>query len=195
MPRPADPAKRQEILHRVVQHISAVGLQGQSLKTIGDAINTSPRMLVHYFGSATQLRIEALSTIREVFRANMNSVPDSALASPKYFLLACAAQLEDSAHMHYMTIFFELFGMALKNPSDYGNFAQQSVEPYLTDFRQIAATWNVPESRQADIATILLALGRGLTADLVATKDVTRVHSAVVWVADLFEQEIAGIQR
>ena len=64
MTKPAAPERRAKLLNEVVDYILSNGLAGLSLRPLAAGVNTSPRMLLYFFGSKEQLISEALAQIR-----------------------------------------------------------------------------------------------------------------------------------
>jgi hypothetical protein len=60
----AVPDRRAELLDKVADYILSNGLADLSLRPLATAIDTSPRMLLYFFGSKERLIAEALAHIR-----------------------------------------------------------------------------------------------------------------------------------
>src|ERR1700687_715776 len=56
--------RRAKLLGKVADYILSKGLAGLSLRPLAATINTSPRMLLYFFGSKERLIAEALAHIR-----------------------------------------------------------------------------------------------------------------------------------
>src|SRR5215831_15721553 len=64
MTRSADPAIRAKLLEQIVDYILKRGLTDLTLRPLAAALDTSPRMLLYFFGSKEQLITEALTQAR-----------------------------------------------------------------------------------------------------------------------------------
>lgn len=193
MARKPDEAKRQQLLAALTQQALSCGLQGMTLQTLADAAGTSPRMLIHYFGTAEQLRAEVIREIRGSLQTLIEALPPDDLKTPDKFFSALWAVLGTQEHQRLMGSFFELFGMALLDPDRFGNFARDAVVDYMEPLERLTVIWGVPEARRASVATVVLGLGRAFSADLLATGDQARVSEAVAWVGNVLTREIAAM--
>src|SRR5215472_5116869 len=64
MRRAADPGTRAKLLEQIVDYILKRGLTDLTLRPLATALDTSPRMLLYFFGSKEQLLTEALALVR-----------------------------------------------------------------------------------------------------------------------------------
>ena len=64
MTRAADPNIRAKLLEEIVDYILKRGLADLTLRPLAAALDTSPRMLLYFFGSKEQLITEALALTR-----------------------------------------------------------------------------------------------------------------------------------
>ena len=64
MTRVSVPERRAKLLDEIVDYILSNGLAGLSLRPLAAGVDTSPRMLLYFFGSKEQLIFEALAQIR-----------------------------------------------------------------------------------------------------------------------------------
>ncbi len=193
MARKPDEAKRQHLLKSLVRHVLSHGLQDTTLQTLAEATGTSPRMLIHYFGSAEHMRAEVGRETGKSFRALMEEVPPDDLKTPDRYLNALWAVLISPQYQRAMRVFFELFGMALLDPDRYDDFARREVHDYIELLERLAETWGVPKANHAKVATMILGLGRAFSADFLATRDRKRVSDTVAWAADLLAREIKAM--
>jgi AcrR family transcriptional regulator len=190
MARPVNTKKRVELLSKLVAHVGMNGLYGQSITTIGTAVDTSPRMLIHYFGSIAKLRLEVMKAVSERFREMLRELPSAVTESPTRYVLTIANQLASPEYRRVMSAFFELYGISVNDPEGHADFASRSVESYLIEFRKVTAGWGVPEASRDKVVTLMLGLGRGLSADMVATGDIQRVVDTANWFAEILEREV-----
>ena len=64
MSRPFDDHKRDELLRDVVAYLEREGVANLSLRPLAAELDTSARMLLHYFGSKEALVARALAVAR-----------------------------------------------------------------------------------------------------------------------------------
>jgi AcrR family transcriptional regulator len=191
--RKPDEAKRQQLLMALTQHALSCGLQGMTLQTLAEAAGTSPRMLIHYFGTAEQMRAAVIREVRGSLQGLIEALPPDELKTPDKFFSALWAVLGTQQHQRLMYSFFELFGMALLDPNRFGHFAREAVIDYMEPLERLTVLWGVPEARRASVATVVLGLGRAFSADFLATGDQARVAEAVTWIGGVLTREIAAM--
>jgi AcrR family transcriptional regulator len=188
--RKPDEAKRQQLVNALVSHALSHGLQDTTLQTLAEATGTSPRMLIHYFGSAERMRTEVIQETGRSFRALIQEMPPEDLKTPDRFVNALWAVLISPQYQRAMRVFFELYGMALQDPERHDDFARRSVNDYMEPLARLAENWGVPKANRASVATMILGLGRAFSADFLATRDRKRISETVAWAADLLAREI-----
>lgn len=64
MPRTADPERRAELLRAVVAYLEERGVADMSLAPMAEALGTSKRMLLYYFGDRGELLAQAMAAAR-----------------------------------------------------------------------------------------------------------------------------------
>ncbi len=193
MARKPDEAKRQQLVKALVRHVLSHGLQDTTLQALAEATGTSPRMLIHYFGSAERMRAEVIRETGGSLLTLMQAMPPDELKKPERFVRALWAVLISPQYQRATRMFFELYGMALQDPERYNDFARRSVNDYMEPLERLAESWGVPKANRASVATMILGLGRAFSADFLATRDRKRVSDTVAWAADLLAREIKAM--
>jgi hypothetical protein len=77
-----------------------------------------------------------------------------------------------------MRLFFEVYGLALRDPDRFRGFLDSVVADWLALLEERARQEGVPAERARATATLLVATYRGLAFDLLATGDRERVQAA-----------------
>ena len=107
---------------KTADYILAHGLAEVSLRPLGEALGTSARMLIYYFGSKEQLVVNALKLIAERERAGLASGGIDPLRA--YWSWAIAPERRP-----YLRLLYEIYGEALRDPQYYGSFlADEAIE-------------------------------------------------------------------
>ena len=171
MGRQPQPHIRQQLLDACTDHSLEHGLPNR-LGPLAAAANTSPRMLIYHFGTRDGLLREILRQARkrqlETFTDLIRLRPDE----PYPVTLARAwSAISGPSGEPYLRMFTRLHDTA--------------GEPLWPGFRRAATTdWLAPledgmRSRgRPELATVVLAVIRGLLMDLDATGDTARTHQA-----------------
>ncbi|MFI8186520.1 TetR/AcrR family transcriptional regulator [Actinacidiphila glaucinigra] len=135
MSRQADPAKRQELLDRVREYVVAHGLADLSLRPMAQALGTSDRMLLYYFGTKERLVAEALAlnTDRPILRFRQvlaaTGTPRNAVGMRR---LADAVwqEIRSPERRALLPLYLQLIAAAMLSPEQHG--------PYLSG---VIAEW------------------------------------------------------
>lgn len=171
MGRPPRPEIRQRLLTACTDHVLQYGLPDR-LGPLSAATGTSDRMLIYHFGTRDGLLREVLREARrrqvDAFTELLRPRPDEPYrATLEHAWMAMAAP-EGQAYLRLFSPVHDAAG-----------------EPLWPGFRRIATTdWLGPlaagmgSAGRPELATVVLAVIRGLLMDLDATGDTERTNEA-----------------
>ncbi len=171
------PERRAKLLDEIVDYILSNGLAGLSLRPLAAGVNTSPRMLLYFFGSKEQLISEALAQIR--LRQQADFV--RAMAQPggrRERLLHAWDAWCSPRRAKFWRFCFGVYGLAFQNPKQFAVFLEQFIGDWLSPFEQALGTGGFLPERARSLATLSLAAMRGLQLDLLATGERARIDAA-----------------
>ena len=178
MSRTPDEKRRSELLDAVVDYILKRGVADLSLRPLAEAVDSSPRVLLYYFGSKEDLVTEVLDRAaarqRKLFaRIRAQHLGTSDGCREIWSIMSAPASEP------IFRLFFELYGLALQDRRRFGRFLKRAVEPWLEFISEplLAEGWDRRDARAW--ATMLIAGFRGFLLDLCATRDRERVDAAV----------------
>jgi AcrR family transcriptional regulator len=179
MPSEPTAQRREELLHRVVEHLATHGLHDASLRTLAGAVGTSHRMLSYYFGSHRGLLREVSAAVEARQRASLQEMAVDPGLSPVEIMRAQYARLVDPSLHRYERLFFELYGRALQGDPDALPLLDGDVDRWVDASVPLfeALGYAGPAARAE--ARLSLAVARGLLLDLLATGDRAGVDAAV----------------
>ncbi len=167
MARPVDPHRRAAVLARAADYVLEHGLVGLSLRPLAKALDTSPRMLLYDFGTKERLVHEVLAEIRR----REQSLLDAEVGTLEDVWRWIAAPEREP----FLRLFFEVYVDAL---------GREEAEPLVRDWLEFLRTsWKPPVDEA--IATLMVAVVRGLLLDRLATGDRARTDAALRTFADL----------
>jgi len=176
MTRAAVPELKAKLLEQVVAYILSHGLADLSLRPMAATINTSPRMLLYFFGSKERLISEALTQIRshqqQDFARDMLA-PNRRERLSRVWDLWTSPQSEQ-----YLWLFFEVYALALRDRKRFPGFLERLVKDWLPFFEQAFVSVGVAHRHVQPLATLALAAVRGLQLDLLATAERARTDAA-----------------
>ena len=185
MARTADDQRRVDLLERIVDYVMENGLSDLSLRPLAGAVETSPRVLLYYFGSKEQLVSEVLTAAGGRQRTIFERLPRSA-ASYRETVRAAWAAMSAPENEPVFRLFFEVYGLSLQDPKRFPGFLQRAVAVWLDYLEPSALRDGYSKADARAIATIILAGFRGFLLDLCTTGDRRRIDRAVdLWIAAL----------
>jgi AcrR family transcriptional regulator len=174
--RPPDAERRERLLAAAYDELVAAGLAGFSVRAVAARAGTSPRMVLHYFGSRRALMAEALTAARA--RVLVDAPPPEATAEGIAAADALWRRMAAPEGRAFLRLFFEVYGQALNDPDAWPGFAETAVATWLALVTDGLVAAGVPADEAETRATLLLAAERGLLLDLATTDDDARVHAA-----------------
>jgi AcrR family transcriptional regulator len=170
--------RRAKLLDEVADYILSNGLAGLSLRPLAATIDTSPRMLLYFFGSKERLIAQALARIRTREQLDFRrAVSRSTSADREGLLLREWESWSSPRREKYLRLFFEVYGLALQNRERFPGFLEGAVGEWLPLVERAFAVAVAREPAQA-LATLALAAVRGLQLDLLATGQRSRTEAA-----------------
>jgi AcrR family transcriptional regulator len=181
MGRQPDLARRHELLGAVADYLLEHGLTDLSLRPLASAVGTSPRMLLYHFGSKEQLVVEALAAAREHEAALFSewAHETDAARDPEQLARRAWRWMADPSNEPFMRLFFEVYGLALQQPRRYTGFLERAVEDWLAALSGALVEAGVRPRAARQVATLVIAVARGLLLDLLASGDRARINAAM----------------
>src|SRR5215831_20275921 len=114
MTRSADPAIRTKLLERIVDYILKRGLTDLTLRPLAATLDSSPRMLLYFFGSKERLITEALAQSR--MRQQQEFARMLSTKEKRRQQLALAWKVWSSPERERsMWLFFEVYALATRD--------------------------------------------------------------------------------
>jgi AcrR family transcriptional regulator len=177
MTKSKDLALRQDLLERATQHALEHGFSGLSLRTLGEGIGSSARMLIHHFGSKEAL----LALIVERFEAQFLKTTDQLLtdgSSPLHMLRTLWATFTHPAQQAALRSIFELWGYALMHPAGLEGLKDSFVTAWVTRFTRAFKTSGVAPERAQVLADLTVSTVLGLLLQHLTVPQAPRSQAA-----------------
>jgi AcrR family transcriptional regulator len=186
VPRTPDDQRRSELLDALIDAFASGGIGGRSLRDVAQAVGTSHRMLLHYFGSRDELLLAIVEEVERRQAATLGDLPDDPAAA----FAAMWADLRRPELRPFERLFFECYSRAAQGETPFTRLLPAAVDSWLSQVDEISG-------RTADPAMVRLGLAvtRGLLLDLVATGDDEGVDAAASRFTALLkrgERSVAG---
>jgi AcrR family transcriptional regulator len=189
MPRTVDYQRRAAIVQRAADHLLERGVVAVSLRELAAAVGVSPRMLVHHFGSREKLVSaavrEARSRQREAFEARLAPHPGRPYAD---VLTDAWRWFASDEAQPYLRLFAQVYALAQAPDSPHAEFLRESVLDWLPTIEHGFAADGVDPATARELATLTIAVLRGLLQDANAIGDQKRVLAAFQRYAALLQE-------
>ncbi|WP_326607859.1 TetR/AcrR family transcriptional regulator [Streptomyces sp. NBC_01799] len=192
MPRPADPAKRADLLRRVRSYVLRNGLASLSLRPLARELGTSDRMLIYYFGTKERMVAEALSLDDRRPLLSFRGVRNSADAPEDAAGLRCLLEeLWEEFHspdrQAVMPLQFELMTASVLHPDRYGPLMRDLIAEWTDLFTPLFVRLGMSDERARNEATLVVDAILGLLYGSLADGDWDRAAAAFHTLLDRLE--------
>ncbi|KAA0021186.1 TetR/AcrR family transcriptional regulator [Antrihabitans cavernicola] len=178
MPHPINHQRRADLLAGVVAYMLEHGVAGLSLRPLAAELGTSPRMLMHYFGSKEDMLVKAFETVRPDIAtavAHIQTTDEFRAAANFVWHEMCTGQVG-----RHVAVLMQVLSMSSADP------IRVALAGYLADVMQIwmaslmaaLVRCGLPSAVAEARATIVIASFRGLLLDRQTTHDVERTDAA-----------------
>ncbi|WP_432189895.1 TetR/AcrR family transcriptional regulator [Streptomyces sp. Tue6028] len=167
MPRPPDPAKRSALLDQVRAYLIRNGLADLSLRPLAQALGTSDRMLLYYFGSKERMVSEAiaLDKQRPLLRSRALFGTDASPKDPaslRRLLEELWRRFNTPGLRGALPLYLEIMAASLIHPERYGPFMRDLVTEWTDLFASIFRDMGMTESRARTEAALVVDATLGL---------------------------------
>jgi len=183
--------ERMRLLGLTAEYLLEHGVLDLRLRTLGDAIGTSHRVLLYYFASKQELIAEALDEA-----ARKASVRDASLLGPHgagpveaelqrvWQLISAPRQLP------LIRLFLQVVAVAIHDQSRYSGFLEALNSEWAQAYRTYLTALGVPLDTAAGIAAEIIGLQRGLQLELAVGGSVESVNRSFAAAASGWTQRI-----
>ena len=177
--RTADPRIRAELLESVVDYVLDAGLTDLSLRPLAGGVGTSPRTLLYHFGSKEELTIAVVgAATQRQLRLLEAWYERSAEHDTRTMLLRAWQWITAPRHEPLLRLLFETYGLALRDRRRYASFLRSASTDWVDPFTRTLEARGFSRDRAKALATLLVAVVRGLLLDVLATGERARVDRA-----------------
>ncbi|AEI79858.1 transcriptional regulator TetR family [Cupriavidus necator N-1] len=160
-----------QLLDAATDHVLANGLGDLSLRSVADALGTSHRMLIYYFGSGDGFWQALLHRIRHAEQAARQRVMVEGMA-PEAAMEAAWERYSAPAYLPIMQLMFEIYGKAIRDRERFSGFLEDVVGSWTTTLAaRLQRDLGLGAAEAGLRARVELATMRGLLLDLVTTGD------------------------
>lgn len=183
MSRPVNERRPEELCDAIVQYLMKHGLANLSLRPLAKAVGSSPRGLLYYFGSKEKMVMQVIAEIRRRQRASYDQIEAATISEACWNVWKDMSSIDSEPRFR---LFFEVYGLALRNPKLYRAFLHDTVEVWLDEIARPLVNDGADWKTARSFATVVLAGLRGFMLDYCTTRDWQRLDRAVsLWAVNL----------
>lgn len=183
MSRTVNKERPAELEDAILQYLMEHGISGLSLRPLARAVGSSPRVLLYYFGSKEKMVGKVIAAIRRRQRASFSKITGAT------YFEACQnvwKQMRAPASEPFFRLYFEVYGMALREPRRYKQFLHATVHDWLDLIGEELVVEGLEPADARIYASAILAGLRGFMLDFCVTHDRRRIDRAVdLWFSAL----------
>ena len=170
---------RATLLTAIVDSVSHSGLADLSLRPLALAVDSSPRTLLYHFHSKEELVVAIFDeTNRRQARLLEAWYERSAEHDARTLLLRAWQWLTAPRNDRLLRLSFETYGLALRDRKQYAGFLRAATTEWTRPFARALEARGFSSERAAALATLVVAVVRGLLLDVLATGERARVERA-----------------
>ena len=120
---------REYLLRRCLAYFLKHGIANLSLRPLAAALGTSPRMLLHYFGSKEALIVAVMQQAQARLQSIFQTLLSVSQSRPKQGLMQAFWNiLSNRANRPIVRLLFEIQILAIQNPKRYQRYLDQTSE-------------------------------------------------------------------
>jgi len=186
MSRTADETRPAELLDAIVAYLVQHGVAELSLRPLAKAVDSSPRVLLYYFGSKENLVATAVTRLRERQRIGFAVLREARYKRHSDICRAIWKQMSAPASEALFRLSLETYSMALRYRERFADYLHSSVEDWLEFLSEPLTRQGASPAEARAYATVVISGFRGFMLDYCASHDRARVDRAVdLWIGSL----------
>ena len=182
----ADSSRRADLLEATIEYMLEHGVADLSLRPLAAAVHSKARLLVYHFGSRDSLITEAMIVVRKrvqeafssLMRNNREKTPEDVVRS--FWRWATSTKYE-----RYLRLFFEVQGLALQKPAEYGRYLEGAVSTWVEMMTAVLPA-DLSVQKKRALATLAVGTTFGLLLDYLSSGHKKRTEDALECFAEDF---------
>ncbi|KWR89057.1 TetR/AcrR family transcriptional regulator [Cupriavidus sp. IDO] len=183
---PADRSSSEQaiqLLDAATAHVLENGLGDLSLRNVADALGTSHRMLIYYFGSADGFWQALLFRVRHAEQQAREQLHVDGL-SAEATMVAAWDRYSAPSYLPMMQLLFEIYGRAIRDRERFSGFLDDVIGSWTSVIAErLQQGMNVSAGEARLFARVEVATMRGLLLDLITTGDRNGTTAALKYFA------------
>src|SRR5215469_16694518 len=171
--------RREDLLNASIEYLLENGVADLSLRPLAAKVGSKARLLVYHFGSKDALITDAMLVVRERVQANFAAlVREGRDQKPSQIVQNFWAWATSKQHERYLRLFFEVHGLALQNPKQYGRYLEGAFTTWVELMGAVLPA-KLSRSKRSSLASMAVGTVVGVMLDYLSTGDKKRTSDAL----------------
>jgi AcrR family transcriptional regulator len=171
--------RREVLLEATIEYMLKNGVADLSLRPLAAKVGSKARLLIYHFGSKDTLVSEAMIVVRDrVQKAFAAMVENGRGRTVSQIIRAFWAWATSKEHERYLRLFFEVQGLALQKPKQYGRYLEGAVNTWVEMMTTVLPARMSLAKRRA-LASLAVSAVVGLLMDYLSSGDRKRSEEAL----------------
>ncbi len=179
--------RREDLLNATIEYMLERGVADLSLRPLAAKVGSKARLLIYHFNSKETLIAEVMIVVRDrVQEAFAEVVKNGQGRTPSQIMCAFWTWSTSRKHERYLRLFFEVHGLAMQKPEQYGRYLEGAVTSWVERMAAILPPRLASAKRRA-LATLAVGTVVGLLLDYLSSGDKKRTSDALELFASGFD--------
>jgi AcrR family transcriptional regulator len=183
--------RRQDLLEASIDYILEKGVADLSLRPLAAQVGSKARLLIYHFSSKDSLIASAMIVVRDrVQKAFTKAVKKDKKSTAPEIIRAFWLWATSSQHERYLRLFFEVHGLALQKPAQYGPYLEGAIASWVEMMALVLPT-NLSRQKRRALATLAVGTVVGLLLDYLSSGNKKGATGALELFASSFDLLLA----
>ena len=187
--------RREDLLDASIEYMLEHGVADLSLRPLAAQVGSKARLLIYHFGTREALIASAMLVVRQRVQKAFAAVVDQGQGrTPAEIMQAFWQWATSPRHERYLRLFFEVHGLALQKPAEYGHYLEGAVISWV-DMMATTLPPHLSVKTRRELATLAVSTVLGLLLDCLSSRDKKRTSEALALFASGFDKYVALASR
>lgn len=179
--------RRQDLLEASIDYILEKGVADLSLRPLAAHVGSKARLLIYHFRSKDALVANAMIVVRDrVQKAFARAVKKDRKSTAPEIIRAFWLWATSSQHERYLRLFFEVHGLALQKPEQYGAYLEGAIASWVKMMTLVLPA-NLSQQKRRALATLAVGTVVGLLLDYLSSGNKKGATNALDLFASSFD--------
>ena len=171
--------RRGDLLDAAIEYLLNNGVANLSLRPLAAGVGSKARLLIYHFGSKDALVADAMLVVRNRVQSAFAAIVHNGEGLKSSQIITTFWKWATSAeHQQYLKLFFEVHGLALQKPAQYGSYLEGAVESWV-ELMTSTLPDHLSHKKRHGLATLAVGAVAGLLLDYLSSRNKARTSDAI----------------